>query len=65
MSSRLRCVLNTNPIDGDADCLVSEDKDLLSLKPRYARPAITRCEEALPILDGTTVNLSLRCRATQ
>ena len=40
-------------IDGDADFLISEDKDLLSLRGEYSRPTIARCEEALPRLDGT------------
>lgn len=40
-------------IDGDADYLVSEDNDLLSLRGEYSRPTIARCEEALPRLDGT------------
>lgn len=40
-------------IDGDADYLVSEDRDLLSLRGEYSRPTIARCEEALPRLDGT------------
>lgn len=40
-------------IDGDADFLVSEDRDLLSLRGEYSRPTIARCEEALPRLDGT------------
>lgn len=40
-------------IDGDADFLVSEDQDLLSLRAEYSRPTIARCEEALPRLDGT------------
>ncbi len=39
-------------IDGDADYLVSEDRDLLSLRAAYARPTIARCEEALPVLEG-------------
>lgn len=37
-------------LDGDADYLISEDKDLLSLRDEYARPTIARCEEALPRL---------------
>lgn len=40
-------------IDGDADYLVSEDRDLLSLRAAYSRPTIARCEEALPVLEGT------------
>lgn len=40
-------------IDGDADFLVSEDRDLLMLRDEYSRPTIARCEEALPRLDGT------------
>lgn len=40
-------------IDGDADYLVSEDRDLLSLRAAYSRPTIASCEEALPILEGT------------
>ena len=43
-------------IDGDADWLVSEDNDLLSLKPQYAHPTIARCQEALPVLDGSAPN---------
>lgn len=39
-------------IDGDADYLVSEDRDLLSLRAAYARPTIARCEEALPALEA-------------
>lgn len=37
-------------LDGDADYLVSEDRDLLSLREEYTRPTIARCEEALPRL---------------
>ena len=40
-------------IDGDADYLVSEDRDLLSLRAAYSRPTIANCEEALPVLEGT------------
>ncbi len=38
----LRCAL-----DGDADYLVSEDRDLLDLSAEYARPAIVNCAGAL------------------
>ena len=34
-------------IDGDADYLVSEDRDLLSLKSSYQRPEIGRCSEII------------------
>lgn len=43
-------------LDGDADYLVSEDGDLLSLRAAYSRPAIARCEEALPVLEGNALN---------
>ena len=37
-------------LDGNADYLVSEDDDLLSLRNHYARPSIVNCEEALTAL---------------
>ena len=37
-------------IDGNADYLVSEDHDLLSLKISYSRPAIGRCSELIDVL---------------
>ena len=37
-------------LDGDADYLVSEDDDLLSLKNHYARPSIVSCAGALAAL---------------
>lgn len=37
-------------IDGQADFLISEDRDLLDLKPLYATPVIGRSTEIAPIL---------------
>ena len=37
-------------LDGDADWLVSEDKDLLDLKASYPRPVIGRCAEIIDSL---------------
>ena len=34
-------------LDGDADYLVSEDRDLLNLRAAYKRPIIARCTEVL------------------
>ncbi len=39
-------------IDGDADYLVSEDRDLLELGDRYARPVIARCDAVLSDLES-------------
>ena len=39
-------------IDGDADYLVSEDRDLLELADRYARPVIDRCDAVLGDLES-------------
>ena len=38
-------------IDGAADYVVSEDRDLLRLKNSYQRPVIGRCSELVDILD--------------
>ena len=37
-------------LDGDADFLVSEDRDLLDLKASYPRPVIGRCAEIVNAL---------------
>ena len=37
-------------LDGDADLLVSEDKHLLALRPRYERPTFATCSDALAAL---------------
>lgn len=37
-------------LDGNADYLVSEDDDLLTLKGAYTRPSIVNCVEALTAL---------------
>ena len=37
-------------LDGDADWLVSEDKDLLELKASYSRPQIGSCGEVMNAL---------------
>jgi len=39
-------------IDGRADCLVSEDKALLDLKPKYSSPIIGSSGELGPILSA-------------
>ena len=39
-------------LDGNADYLVSEDDDLLTLKDDYARPSIVSCAEALAALQS-------------
>lgn len=38
-------------IDGAADYLVSEDRDLLRLKNHYQNPLIGRCSELVDVLD--------------